>query len=177
MWAETPQSSANLRSVLGPNIWDRRCLVSKAVNGLTGTLRVVRRLNRVRGPRDQPTAVPNDRSRHQPFQNSPRASSHFFLMIRFSCMQLLESSQLPQPEKSHITESRYDISGAFSVSILTSSHADTLIRNGAAPRDRTGHDVVLRTTGFIQLPRAAWRWGWDSNPRSLSALRFSRPAQ
>ena len=59
MRAETPQSSANLRSVLGPDIWDRRCLVSKAVNGLTGTLRVGRRLNRVRGPRSYQRRVPN----------------------------------------------------------------------------------------------------------------------
>ena len=129
--------------VVGPNVWDRRCLASQAVNGLIGTLRALCTLNPVRGPRGQPTAVPNDRSRHQPFQNSPRASIHFFLMIRFSCMQLLESSQLPQPEKSHITESRYDISGAFSCKILISSHADTLMQSGAAPRDRTGHDVVL----------------------------------
>ena len=170
--------------VVGPNVWDRGCLVSKAVNGLIGTLRVVRRLNPVRGPRGQPTAVPNDRSRHQPFRNSPRASSHFFLMIRFSRLQLLESARLPQLEKSHITESRYDISWAFSAPILTSSHADTLIRNGAAPRDRTGRDVVLQATGFSQLPRAAWwagpgewRRGWDSNPRSLSTRRFSRPLQ
>ena len=116
---------------LGPRV------VSQAVNGLIGTLRVVRRLNPVRGPRGQPTAVPNDRSRHQPFRNSPRASSHFFLVIRFSCLQLPEFSKLPQPQKSHIMESRYDISGPFYGKILISSYPDMLMQSGAAPRDRT----------------------------------------
>ena len=128
---------------MGPNVWNRRCLVSKAVNGLTGTLRVVRRLNRVRGPWGQPTAVPNDRSRHQPFRNSPRVSNHFFLMIRFLVVQPPATSHLVDLKKCHIMESRYEFSGEFSGSTLTSSHADTLIRNGAAPHISTDHDTLI----------------------------------
>ena len=102
--------------------------------------------------------------------------------MRFVPVQPAEISCLVDLQKCHITKSRYEVSSVEIAQILTSSHHDALIRNGAAPRDRTGDTQIfsLLLYQLSYLPEMAEEVGFEPaepfDPTVFKTVAINRSA-